>query len=64
MRSHGDKASAQRGYAYDWHKRRERDAYATRGGSMSEQQCTAIIYHADFGQVCRKTVTPEMLTAA
>jgi hypothetical protein len=41
-----------------------RDAYAARGGWMSERQCTAITYHADFGQVCRNTVTPEMLLAA
>jgi hypothetical protein len=38
-----------------------RDAYAARGGWMSERQCTAITYHAEFGQVCRNTVTPEML---
>jgi hypothetical protein len=41
-----------------------RDAYAARGGWMSDRQCTAITYHADFGQVCRNTVTPEMLLAA
>jgi hypothetical protein len=41
-----------------------RDAYAARGGWMSERQCTAITYHADFGQVSRHTVTPEMLEAA
>jgi hypothetical protein len=41
-----------------------RDAYASRGGWMSERQCTAITYHADFGQVARNTVTPEMLAAA
>lgn len=41
-----------------------RDAYAARGGWMSERQCTAITYHSDFGQVCRNTVTPEMLDAA
>jgi hypothetical protein len=40
-----------------------RDAYAARGGWMSERQCTAITYHADYGQVCRNTVTPEMLAA-
>lgn len=38
-----------------------RDAYAARGGWMSERQCTAITYHAEYGQVCRNTVTPEML---
>lgn len=40
-----------------------RDAYASRGGWMSERQCTAITYHADFGQVARNTVTPEMIEA-
>lgn len=38
-----------------------RDAYASRGGWMSERQCTAITYHSVFGQVARNTVTPEML---
>jgi len=41
-----------------------RDAYASRGGWLSERQCTAITYHSEFGQVCRNTVTPEMLAAA
>lgn len=41
-----------------------RDAYASRGGWMSERQCTAITYHAEYGQVARSTVTPEMLVAA
>jgi hypothetical protein len=41
-----------------------RDAYAARGGWMSERQCTAITYHSEFGVVCRNTVTPEMLQAA
>lgn len=39
----------------------QRDAYASRGGWMSVRQCTAITYHAEFGQVSRVTVTPEML---
>lgn len=34
------------------------------GGWMSEREMTAIHYHADFGQVGRSTVTPEMLEAA
>lgn len=38
-----------------------RDAYAARGGWMSERQCTAITYHAEYGKVCTSTVTPEML---
>ena len=39
-----------------------RDAYASRGGWMSERQCTCITYHKDFGQVARTIVTPEMLS--
>lgn len=38
-----------------------RDAYAARGGWHSEQQVTALTYHAKFGEVARNTVTPEML---
>ena len=38
-----------------------RDAYAARGGWIAERQVTAISYHAEFGQVARTTVTPEML---
>lgn len=41
-----------------------RDAYAARGGWMSERSVTAITYHSVFGQVARTTVTPEMLLAA
>lgn len=41
-----------------------RDAYAARGGWISERQCTAITYHSDFGKVGSNTVTPEMLDAA
>lgn len=41
-----------------------RDAYAARGGWLSERQATAITYHTDYGQVARNTVTPEMLEAA
>jgi len=39
-----------------------RDAYASRGGWMSERQCVAITYHKEFGEVARNTVTPEMLS--
>jgi hypothetical protein len=39
-----------------------RDAYAARGGWLSEREATAITYHSEFGQVARTTVTPEMLT--
>lgn len=38
-----------------------RDAYASRGGWMSERECTSITYHSTYGQVARNTVTPEML---
>lgn len=40
-----------------------RDAYAARGGWISERHVTSITYHAEFGEVARNTVTPEMLTA-
>lgn len=39
-----------------------RDAHSARGGYVSEREMNAITYHADFGQVARATVTPEMLT--
>jgi hypothetical protein len=38
-----------------------RDAYAARGGWVSEREITAITYSDRFGQVARNTVTPEML---
>jgi hypothetical protein len=41
-----------------------RDAYAARGGWLSERSATAITYHSQFGQVARNTVTPEMFGAA
>lgn len=41
-----------------------RDAYAARGGWVSERQVSAITYHARFGQVGRTTVIPEMLSEA
>lgn len=41
-----------------------RDAYAARGGWMSERQATAYTYHSRWGQVGSVTVTPEMLEAA
>lgn len=37
-----------------------RDAYAARGGWMSERTIKAITYHAKYGEVGRITVTPEM----
>lgn len=39
-----------------------RDSYAARNGWISERQATSITYHAEFGQVARNTVTPEMVT--
>jgi hypothetical protein len=41
-----------------------RDAYAARGGWLSERSATAITYHDRFGQVARNTVVPEMFEAA
>ncbi|WP_217468975.1 hypothetical protein, partial [Paraburkholderia phenoliruptrix] len=41
-----------------------RDAYAARGGWLSERSATAITYHSQFGQVARNTVVPEMFEAA
>lgn len=38
-----------------------RDAYASRGGWMSERHVTSITYSDKYGQVARNTVTPEML---
>ena len=37
-----------------------RDAYAARGGWMSERTIKAITYHKQFGEVGRITVVPEM----
>ena len=37
-----------------------RDAYAARGGWMSERNMKAVTYHKKFGEVGRITVTPEM----
>jgi hypothetical protein len=41
-----------------------RDAFAARGGWVSEREASAITYHSAFGQVGRVTVTPEMLEDA
>jgi hypothetical protein len=38
-----------------------RDAYAARGGLISQRQASAITYHKAFGQVARNTVSPEMV---
>lgn len=37
-----------------------RDAYAARGGWMSERHITGYTYHAEYGQVASTTITPEM----
>ncbi|KPF66131.1 hypothetical protein IP84_17110 [beta proteobacterium AAP99] len=39
-----------------------RDAYAARGGWVSDREITAITYSDRWGQVGRVTVSPEMLT--
>ena len=39
-----------------------RDAYAARGGWMSERTMKAISYHTRYGEVGRITVTPEMFS--
>lgn len=38
-----------------------RDAYAARGGWMSDRQALAITYHRKFGEVGRVTIRPEMI---
>jgi hypothetical protein len=40
-----------------------RDAWAARGGWVSERQVTAVTYSAKWGEVARNTVTPQMLEA-
>jgi hypothetical protein len=39
-----------------------RDAYAARGGWISERAATSITYHSTYGQVASNTVCPEMLS--
>lgn len=41
-----------------------RDAYAARGGWISERAAQSITYHEEFGQVARTIVCPEMLKVA
>lgn len=38
-----------------------KDAYASRGGWMSKRSANVITYSADFGEVGRLTISPEML---
>lgn len=37
------------------------DAYAARGGWISERQTTAITYHDQFGEFARNVIVPEMV---
>lgn len=39
-----------------------KDAYASRGGWMSKRSANVITYSADFGEVGRITISPEMLS--
>lgn len=41
-----------------------KDAYSARGGYHAERAAIGITYHAQFGEVARNTVRPEMLEAA
>lgn len=41
-----------------------RDAYAARGGWISERAITAMTFHKNFGEVGTVTICPEMLEAA
>lgn len=41
-----------------------RDAYAARGGWISDRRVTAVTYHTKDGDVGRTSVTPEMLETA
>ncbi len=41
-----------------------RDAYAARGGWISDRAVTAVTYHAEFGKYSTTTICPEMLEAA
>lgn len=38
-----------------------KDAYASRGGWLSERAASVITYHKEFGEVQRATITPAML---
>lgn len=38
-----------------------KDAYASSGAWLSQRAATAIVYHADYGEVSRATIRPEML---
>lgn len=38
-----------------------KDAYASRGGWLSERAAAVITYDSEYGEVCRYTITPAML---
>lgn len=38
-----------------------KDAYASRGGWLSKRSASVITYHAEFGEIARQTISPEML---
>lgn len=38
-----------------------RDAYAARGGWLSDRAITSITYHSEHGESARNTITPEMV---
>lgn len=38
-----------------------KDAYASRGGWISKRAATVITYHKQFGEVCRSTITPDIV---
>jgi len=40
-----------------------RDAYAARGGWISERAITAMTFHKEYGEVGTVTITPEMIAA-
>lgn len=40
------------------------DSHASRGGWMSGRDAKVITYHSEFGEVCRNTVSVEMLESA
>lgn len=37
-----------------------KDAYASRGGWLSQRSASVITYHKEFGEIARNTLTPEM----
>lgn len=39
-----------------------KDAYASRGGWLSQRAATVITYHKKYGEVCRSTITPDIVS--